>query len=225
MINILIADDNEEIAMQTSQLLMMHKDIKVVDIAKNGKEALDFYFALHPDILIVDIDMPVINGVEVINYLCDYSKEEKSKCNIIVVSGHIRDIPLNSAAKVFRIIEKPFDINLLIKNIYDMYEFLNDSKKESQIEGILSKLQFDFSHIGTLYLSEALITAYKSGIYTIDTLYEKLAQKHNVSEKQVRWNIENAINYTHKHFGIKIFMNTFENYDGRKPTVSANIKM
>ncbi len=64
MINILLADDHAILRQGTRQLLENESDMKVVGEASNGAEAVRFARELHPDVIILDVAMPVLNGVE-----------------------------------------------------------------------------------------------------------------------------------------------------------------
>lgn len=52
--------------------------------ASDGEEALELCMEQDADILLVDINMPIMNGIEVVRNL----KEKKSKCKIVIISGH-----------------------------------------------------------------------------------------------------------------------------------------
>ena len=61
---VLIADDHEIMREGLKALLETNGDIEVVGEATNGQEALDKYDELKPDIILMDISMPVMNGLE-----------------------------------------------------------------------------------------------------------------------------------------------------------------
>lgn len=64
MIRVLIADDHEMIRNGLSSLLRGEPDIHVVDMATNGKEALEICATRMIDVVLMDVHMPVMNGVE-----------------------------------------------------------------------------------------------------------------------------------------------------------------
>lgn len=64
MIRILIADDHEMIRNGLSSLLRGEPDIHVVEMAQNGKEALDFCGTRQIDVVLMDLNMPIMSGVE-----------------------------------------------------------------------------------------------------------------------------------------------------------------
>ncbi|MBQ7233776.1 MAG: response regulator transcription factor [Kiritimatiellae bacterium] len=63
-IKVLIADDHTIVRAGLTALLGTEKDIEVVGEAKNGAEAVSNTVALHPDIVIMDLMMPKMDGVE-----------------------------------------------------------------------------------------------------------------------------------------------------------------
>ncbi len=64
MIRVLLADDSPVVRHGLRALLEVHDDIEVVGDATNGKEVLCLARQLHPDVVIMDIGMPELNGIE-----------------------------------------------------------------------------------------------------------------------------------------------------------------
>jgi DNA-binding NarL/FixJ family response regulator len=64
MITVLIADDHELIRMGIQQFLENHSDVEVVGIATDGATAIDLACELRPDVVLMDLAMPEIDGVE-----------------------------------------------------------------------------------------------------------------------------------------------------------------
>ena len=63
-INILMAEDHKVVRQGIRQFLEREPDIKVVGEASNGEEAVRLAEALKPDVVIMDIAMPKLNGIE-----------------------------------------------------------------------------------------------------------------------------------------------------------------
>ncbi len=63
-ISVLIVDDHQIIVDGIKSLLKDQEGIKVVGDSSNGKEAIDFLHLIHADVVLMDIDMPVMNGIE-----------------------------------------------------------------------------------------------------------------------------------------------------------------
>lgn len=64
MIRVLIAEDQAMVAGALAALLGIEQDIEVVSTARNGREALDAVRKYRPDVLLTDIEMPEMTGLE-----------------------------------------------------------------------------------------------------------------------------------------------------------------
>lgn len=78
-INIMITDDHSMIREGLKNLLELDGDIKVIAEAENGEECLDKLKTFRPDVLLLDINMPKMNGLEVLKAL----KDRKSKVKVM----------------------------------------------------------------------------------------------------------------------------------------------
>lgn len=83
-IKVVVADDHELIRSGIRKLFEKTPNIVIVGEAANGKEAVELVETLCPDVLLLDIQMPIMDGIEAFNLLCE------KKVNIItfIVSGH-----------------------------------------------------------------------------------------------------------------------------------------
>ena len=61
---ILIVDDNAYIRRGLCELFKRESDFEVCGEAENGKEAIDKALALHPDLIVLDLSMPIMNGLD-----------------------------------------------------------------------------------------------------------------------------------------------------------------
>jgi DNA-binding NarL/FixJ family response regulator len=83
-IKVIIADDHPYIRLGLRRVLEGVSNISVVDEASNGQEAVKLVELHHPDVLILDISMPVMDGFQVMDYL----RKCKSLVRIVVLSAH-----------------------------------------------------------------------------------------------------------------------------------------
>ncbi|MEI6866512.1 response regulator transcription factor [Flavicella sp.] len=86
-IKILLADDHLLVRNGIKSLLEEEESLEVIGEASNGQEALEFAKELKPDLLIIDVRMPIMDGIEAVGNLHLYSPNTKS----IVLSMHDSD--------------------------------------------------------------------------------------------------------------------------------------
>lgn len=108
--SVLIVDDSRFMRNYIKNKLDVNR-FSVVGEASNGLEAIRFYNSLHPDLVIMDITMPVMTGIQALREIMDYDP----KANVIICSSlgskHLVINALMYGAKEF--VLKPFfdDIN------------------------------------------------------------------------------------------------------------------
>ena len=81
-IRVLIADDQALFREGLETLLSVHRDIQVVGQVSNGQEAVELSLRLSPDIVLMDMQMPVLNGVGATRRL----KQSLPDCRVIVLT-------------------------------------------------------------------------------------------------------------------------------------------
>lgn len=69
MVKIIIADDQEIVCEGLKKILQSDPEIKVIGIANNGQQALDLVHHQTPDLVLMDLQMPIMNGVQAIRQL------------------------------------------------------------------------------------------------------------------------------------------------------------
>jgi two-component system, NarL family, response regulator DesR len=93
---VVLAEDNEFVRRGIRKILDKAQDIEVIGEAGDGVEALALVHALKPDILVLDVEMPRLSGIEVAHQM----KKNGSKTRILVLSAfddlqYIRQMLLN----------------------------------------------------------------------------------------------------------------------------------
>lgn len=83
-IRILIADDHAIVREGLKQLLELEKDFEVVGQASNGQEAIERLQTLKPDVLLLDINMPVMNGINTLKKM----QEVGLKAGVVMLTIH-----------------------------------------------------------------------------------------------------------------------------------------
>jgi two-component system chemotaxis response regulator CheY len=126
MLKVLIIDDSVFMINYIEKILNRF-DCKVVGKAVNGLEGAEKYKKLHPDLVFLDINMPVMKGTDALKKIIEYDNE----ANVIICSSMGQDAyiieALNIGAKDF--IVKPFNEER-IKEVLDLYFGKNKGQKK-----------------------------------------------------------------------------------------------
>ena len=131
-ISIIIADDNKEFCNILNDYLLMQKGFVVSGIAENGLEAIKLIKEKKPDLLILDIVMPILDGLSVIERLKTMDLDPMPHIIVISALGQdkITQRALSLGADYYFI--KPFNMEEFIKKIKKILNntvFSNDIKK------------------------------------------------------------------------------------------------
>ncbi|NQT74128.1 MAG: response regulator transcription factor [Chloroflexi bacterium] len=86
-IRIIIADDHKVVREGTRELLQKENDLEVVGEAGDGEEAVDLVKQLNPDVVIMDIAMPRLNGIEATKQI----KELFPRMAVLILTGYDYD--------------------------------------------------------------------------------------------------------------------------------------
>jgi DNA-binding NarL/FixJ family response regulator len=100
-LRILIADDHEVVRGGLSELLQAHEDWEICGEAKDGREAVEMARTLKPDVAIVDIGMPNLNGLAATRQLAEQNPKLKIIVLTITDSDHVIREALDAGARGF----------------------------------------------------------------------------------------------------------------------------
>lgn len=221
-ITILIADDNADFVATLVEHLSKENDMEVIGIARDGKEACEKVAKLKPDLLLLDVIMPYLDGLGVLEQLNTSKTEKMPICIMLSAVGQtkITQKAISLGAEYY--VVKPFDIELLIKRIREIKYFKpnqtsnnfiakeakqqyidiskEDSKKEENLEALVTNIIHEVgvpAHIkGYQYLREAIMMVVND-IDVINqitkSLYPKIAFKFNTTPSRVERAIRHAI--------------------------------
>ena len=114
MLKVFVADDNREFSDLLVEYLEQQRDIEVVGKAYNGKEALDLIAENPPDVLLLDIIMPHLDGLGVLEKINEM--ENKPKVIMLTAFGQ-EDITRKAVELGFYYILKPFNMDVLVERI------------------------------------------------------------------------------------------------------------
>ncbi|GAE24616.1 stage 0 sporulation two-component response regulator [Halalkalibacter wakoensis JCM 9140] len=254
-IKVCIADDNRELVNLLNEYISAQSDLEVVGSAYNGQECLTLIEEKEPDVLILDIIMPHLDGLAVLERINKLNL--KKKPNIIMLTAFGQEdvtkkaVDLGAAYYVL----KPFDMEVLISNIREISgqtrSFIQQSPStNSFISNINSKpaeqqgFNLDASitsiiheigvpaHIkGYMYLREAITMVYNDiellGSIT-KVLYPDIAKKFNTTSSRVERAIRHAIEVAWSRGNIDSISSLFGytvSHSKAKPTNSEFIAM
>lgn len=150
-IKVLIADDHALLRQGLCRILELEKDIKVVAQAADGKEAVALAEALHPDVILMDINMPGLNGLEATERIKEVAPDSK----VLVLTIHADDeyvfkvIQAGASGYVLKDVD-PSNLAEAIRTVNKGHAYLRSPLLEKVLEefGRLSQGQVEVATTG-----------------------------------------------------------------------------
>lgn len=197
MNKVIIADDNLVFVKRLYNVISEQvEDIHCIALATSGKETIYNITKYQPDILLLDLEMPNGNGIDVIKFIDEHQYSTK----IIVISAYLEKLYTkypNLLSKVAYALSKPFEIKHLIHTINSILEDNIEKSIEKYVIGELEKFNFNRKSIGYKYLITTIITVIKREKIRFNLehdIYEKVAKIYSVSRKNtIKWTIDKLI--------------------------------
>ena len=215
-LNVVVADDNERIVSLLSDLLSSDEEISVVGKAKNGQEAYDMIKKEKPDVVLLDIIMPKLDGLSVMDKVNKDTTLEKHPAFVVmsaVGQEAITEDAFSLGANYY--IMKPFDHETLMCR---MKQFKNNSRSKTSAARTISAMQKqniepvkDLEVLVTEFIHEVGVPAHIKGyqylrdaiMMTVEdqemlgaitkVLYPEIAKKHKTTSSRVERAIRHAI--------------------------------
>ncbi len=75
----MIADDNQEFARTLANYIQEQEDMEVIGLAKDGEEAIDMITNIAPDVVLLDVIMPHLDGIGVLEKINMIKSEKKNQ--------------------------------------------------------------------------------------------------------------------------------------------------
>ena len=94
-IRVLITDDHGVVRQGLRMFLSLDPDIEVVGEAENGEEALNMARELHPDVILMDLLMPVMDGIEATEAI----RAELPEVEVVALTSVLEDVSVTGAVK------------------------------------------------------------------------------------------------------------------------------
>ena len=220
-ITILLADDNSDFTNALTSHLDSQDDMEVIGVARDGNQAYDMIVNTKPDVVLLDIIMPHLDGIGVLEKVVNAKIENEPIFIMLSAVGQdkITQKAISLGAQYY--IVKPFDIELLTKRIREVkyyhlvpknnmtnretkqsyIEISPEAKKDqSNLEALVTNIIHEVgvpAHIkGYQYLREAIIMV----INDIDVinqitkqLYPDIAKRFGTTPSRVERAIRHAI--------------------------------
>lgn len=242
---ICIIDDNRELVHIMTEYLNDQEGMEVIGVAYDGKECLELLETVEPNVLLLDIIMPHLDGLAVIKKL---QEQNSNHPHIIMLTAFGQEEVMRKAVQygAAYFILKPFDFEHLIEKIHDVtnqnghHTIVRDPsivkrKEQENIEMSITKIMHDIgvpAHIkGYLYLREAITMVYNDiellGSIT-KILYPDIAKHFNTTASRVERAIRHAIEVAWNRGNIDSITELFGytiNVSKAKPTNSEFIAM
>ncbi|KJS22465.1 MAG: chemotaxis protein CheY [Clostridiaceae bacterium BRH_c20a] len=241
---LLIADDNKEFCDILREFFIDQEDIELVGIANNGVEALQKIKETEPNVVVLDIIMPHLDGIGVLEKLND--SEFRPKVIMLTAFGQesMTQRAVELGADYYLL--KPFDIDVLANRIRQLGNvFVTPiSRHVSAIQQVskVKNLEVEVTNIihqmgvpahikGYQYLRDAILFVINEvnllGAVTKE-LYPMIAEKYSTTPSRVERAIRHAIELAWDRGNVEM-MNKFFGYtinlDRGKPTNSEFIAM
>lgn len=221
-IEVLLADDNREFTTLLSEYISEQNDMVVTGVAYNGEEVLRLLEETRPDILILDIIMPHLDGLGVLERLREMNLPSMPKIIMLTAFGqeNITQKAVQLGASYY--ILKPFDMEILANRIRQLVgnptvissssysassAALSSAKSnvvpiakgknlDANITSIIHEIGVPAHIKGYQYLREAITMVYNNieilGAIT-KTLYPAIAEKFKTTPSRVERAIRHAI--------------------------------
>ncbi len=221
-LSVLIADDNQEFANTLTSYINSQEDMEVIAAAKDGNEAVEILSSTIPDVILLDVIMPHLDGLGVLEQINMMKIDKKPICIMLSAVGQdkITQKAIIEGADYY--IVKPFNIEVLIQRIREVKHFRpsqtggnfivreprqkyielpeNEEKKQENLEALVTNIIHEVgvpAHIkGYQYLREAIMMVVND-IDVINqitkSLYPKIAFKYGTTPSRVERAIRHAI--------------------------------
>ena len=175
-IKVLIADDHAIVRAGLRTLITSESDLELLGEATGGLESIEKVHELNPDVLVLDISMPDLDGIEVIRAL----KQELSQCAILILTVHEDEALLREAIRIGAagyIIKHAAESELIaaIRSVYRGELYVHPKLIRSLIEPTVKIPQKEPSNIETLTFREEEVLKLIVQGYTNKQVAEELS--------------------------------------------------
>lgn len=215
-LNVAIADDNERMVRLLGDIIRSDNDLQVVGTAKDGMEAYDMIKSKEPDVVLLDIVMPKLDGLSVMDKIKNDRNIKKHPAFIMISAIGQEKITEDAfALGADYYIMKPFDNDMVLNRIkhvrkrgnkivgemrkvnpYEGREKFTERNLESEVTSIIHEIGVPAHIKGYQYLRESIVMSVMdmemlNSITKI--LYPTIAKKYQTTPSRVERAIRHAI--------------------------------
>lgn len=220
---VLIVEDNLEFAQTMFNYIKENnKYVEILGMALDGYEALDYLREDIPDIIILDLQMPKLNGIGFLN------KIKKLKTDIFIISGErefINQIDYEYFDKIRKVYVKPFSISQLNDDLNNICYESKTTKIKDMINKELLNFNFNRGTNGYLYLIECIEKSIKEPQILRNMegeLFPYISKKLNIDDpKYIKWSLQKLMKSMSRYTNSEIISDYF--IDTRNPTLKVFI--
>ena len=190
-VKILVADDTTLIRRLLAQHLSMEPDLEVVAEAENGRQAVDLAIATKPDVVVMDLNMPVMNGVEAMERIL----QSLPGTRVILLSVHEDLLSLGKLTGAVECLDKgctPSYVAAAVRRAAEAGKD-RDTDRDSSVRAAIERMAVNS---GLTDREKAVFAKYVSTNLTIREIASALESEWNapVSERAVKATIERLMN-------------------------------
>ena len=154
-VKILIADDNVEYTSNLSSHLNAENDMEVIHICREGTEVLNKIKEFNPDILLLDVIMPHLDGISILENIRNSLPSMPTTIMLSAVGQElITSKAISLGAKYY--VLKPFEIDILIKRIRELTS--NPQKEQANISNNIKAPYISTTQTNNLKPLEVMVT-------------------------------------------------------------------
>lgn len=214
MITVMVAEDSLDQNAMYCKFLAKDKDIEIISRTTDGMSTLKEYQSNKPDVLLLDLGMPILNGLEVIDNL-SIDLNERKKCNIIILTGNnsLR-YKITNTSKVYKVISKPCNFDEVISAIKEIGS-LSKNLSEKEVKNLLQKFGLNIYSKGSRYILNAILLAYDNidFLSNISELYKIIAYMNNEKTAKVQRSIRSSVDIINSRIPQELLRSFFHIYD------------
>jgi DNA-binding NarL/FixJ family response regulator len=187
MITVLIADDHPVVRQGISVLLSVHDDMIVAGEAADGREALELAGQLRPDVLLLDLKLPVLDGVAVLGQLPERSAGTRAL--VLTSAADEAQVTLALRAGAAGFLYKDVDPDALVRAIRSVHD--GHTLLSQEAAALLSARQSGQAGrgIGSLTSREREVL----GLLADGRSNREIARSLGVSEKTVKTHVSSVL--------------------------------